>query len=265
VLRPEEFRRICDLLYGLCRIRLQEGKEPLVQARLWRRVRNLGMLDFSEYLAFVESPAGRDERSALVDALTTNKTSFFREAEHFDFLRRLLPTGRRSSLRIWSAGCSSGQEPYTLAIVLREVLAAADLRDARILATDISAPVLARAREGLYDEDEVQGLTPGQLSRWFTPVREGAAKRHRVSEELRSLVRFARLNLMEPWPMRGPFDAIFCRNVMIYFDRETQQQLIQGFEGLLRPGGHLFVGHAESLTGRSAGLTYVQPAVYRRA
>ncbi len=265
-LSPSEFRRVCDLLYKVCRISLGEGKQPLVKARLWKRIRSLGMQGYAEYFAFVESREGTQELLSMVDALTTNKTSFFREAHHFDFLKEELPehfqTGKR--LRIWSAGCSSGQEPYTLAIVLQEALTPAQRSDTLILATDISQRILTAAREGVYDDEEVDGVSPPQLRRWFTSGRVGAKAQHRVNDELRRMIRFARLNLMEPWTMRGPFDFVFCRNVMIYFDRPTQEHLVRRFYGLLRPGGCLLVGHSESLIGRVEEFTYVRPAVYRK-
>jgi chemotaxis protein methyltransferase CheR len=265
-LTSAEFRRVGDLLYKVARITLGEGKQALVRARLWKRVRALGLSGYAEYLAFVESGAGKTELRSMIDALTTNKTSFFREVQHFEFLREELPEHARTGnrLRIWSAGCSSGQEPYTLAIVLQEVLTPAQRADALILATDISQPILAAARSGVYDDDEVDGVSPAQLRRWFAASRTGVRTQYRVSDDLRTMVRFARLNLMEPWPMKGPFDFIFCRNVMIYFDRPTQEKLVRGFHGVLRPGGCLLVGHSESLTGRVEGLTYVRPAVYRK-
>ncbi len=261
-----EARRVSDLLYKVCRISLGEGKQPLVKARLWKRIRALGMHGYSEYLDFVESRAGQTELLAMVDALTTNKTSFFRESQHFDFLREELGRHFKNGLRlrIWSAGCSSGQEPYTLAIVLQETLKPGQLADTRILATDISQKILAAARLGVYDDEEVDGISPAQLRRWFASTREGDQARHRVNDELRRIIRFARLNLMEPWPMRGPFDYIFCRNVMIYFDRPTREDLVRRFQDLLRPGGCLLLGHSESLTGHMQGFTYVCPAVYRK-
>jgi chemotaxis protein methyltransferase CheR len=265
-LTPPEFRRVCDLLYKVCRITLGEGKQPLVKARLWKRIRSLGMQTYTEYFTFVEGREGRQELLSMVDALTTNKTSFFREAAHFDFLREELKTHFKtaSRLRIWCAGCSSGQEPYTLAIVLQEALTPAQRSGTLILATDISSRILMAAREGVYDDEEVDGVSPQQLHRWFGTEPGGAKVQHRVNDELRRMIRFARLNLMESWSMRGPFDFIFCRNVMIYFDRPTQENLVRRFYGLLRPGGFLLVGHSESLTGRVEGLTYVRPAVYRK-
>lgn len=265
-LSPAEFQRVCEILYRVCRITLGEGKQPLVKARLWKRIRSLGMQGYTEYFTFVESREGKQELLSMVDALTTNKTSFFREAQHFDFLKEELPAHFKTAkrLRIWCAGCSSGQEPYTLAIVLQEALTPAQRSDTLILATDISSRILTAAREGVYDDEEVAGVSPQQLRRWFVPGGNGAKTEHRVNDELRRMIRFARLNLMEPWSMRGPFDFIFCRNVMIYFDRPTQENLVRRFQELLRPGGCLLVGHSESLTGRIEGLSYVRPAVYRK-
>lgn len=265
-LTDRQFRRICGLLYDVARISLQDGKQPLVRSRLSKRVRGLGLSGFEQYLALVEGPNGAAELAAMVDALTTNKTSFFREAQHFDFLARDLAEHFRirKQLRVWSAGCSTGQEPYTLAMVLHETLTADQLRETLILATDIAAPVLARARAGVYGADELDGLDPARRDRWFSREASGGNETFHVREPLRRIIRFARLNLMESWPMQGPFDYIFCRNVMIYFDRETQQRLVARFRALLRDGGCLLVGHAESLSGRAEGLTYVVPAVYRR-
>jgi chemotaxis protein methyltransferase CheR len=205
----------------------------------------------------------------MVDILTTNKTNFFRELPHFAFLRdNVLPQfkGADRPLRIWSAGCSSGEEPYSLAILIREEFGSRGNRDVRILGTDLSMRALARAREGAYDEGQMDGVPPALRSRYFSRVHkaEAGAARYQVRPEVRSLVSLAPLNLMEGWPMKGPFDVIMCRNVMIYFDRKTREQLIQRFSQLLPPGGHLLVGHSESLNGLAHDLTYVQPAVYRK-
>lgn len=265
-LTPAQFRRITDLLYSICGIQMKEGKEPLVKARLWKRVKNLGLESFKEYVDLVQGPSGRDELLQMVDVLTTNKTSFFREAQHFEFLRDCLRGEFRGNrkLRIWCAGCSTGQEPYTLAITLLKDMAENSRNDVRILATDISNRVLETAKAGVYEPDNFVGVDPSIMKRHFTPHTEGGMKAYRVTDQLRSLVSFARLNLMEGWPMKGPFDFIFCRNVMIYFDKETQERLVGRFRDILMPGGYLFVGHSESLTGRVEGFSYVQPAVYRR-
>jgi len=259
-LSADEFRAIGALAYDVAGIVLPPGKEGLVRARLARRLRALGAASYDEYLDLVRDPAG-DELSAMIDALTTNKTEFFRERAHFDFLaREVLPTLGTGPLRVWSAGCSTGEEPYTLAMVLRDALPDLGLRDVRVLGTDVSRRVLAHAKAGVYADAAARALPQDVRRRHFVRHPDG----WQVNGPLRALVTFARLNLMASWPMRGPFHAIFCRNVMIYFDRATQQRLVERFTALLAPGGHLFVGHAESLTAIDHDLTYVQPAVYRR-
>jgi len=260
-----QFTSISELAHRACGINLQTGKEGLVKTRLAKRLQTVGASDFGAYLEYLQRDSSGAEMVAMLDALTTNKTSFFRENQHFDYLRReVLPplVGSSSPLRIWSAGCSTGEEPYTLALLLHEAVPNLKQRSVRILATDISTRVLAKAREGVYDETVVRDIPPHLLGKHFSCVRTSPPRTFRVSDELQSLVRFARLNLMEPWPMRGPFDLIFCRNVMIYFDRPTKQRLVQRYWELLRPGGHLFVGHAESLTPLEHRFSYIQPAVY---
>ncbi len=263
-LTPAQFETISRLLYQLCGIDLRQGKEGLVQARLAKRLRALGLADYDDYIAYVRRDASGRELVTMIDVLTTNKTSFFREPRHFDFLcQHVVPQLRaRSRGRIWSAGCSSGEEPYTIALVLRETLPDLDRLDIKILATDISTPVLARAREATYEQDALAGLPSTLVHRYFTCVKPTPPRLYRVNDNVRALVRLARLNLMEPWPMKGPFDVIFCRNVVIYFDKPTQQKLVRRFWKLLRPGGFLFVGHSESLTTASHEFRYVQPAVY---
>jgi chemotaxis protein methyltransferase CheR len=258
-LSPRQFREIRDLVHRVCGIDLQDGKEGLVRTRLQRRQRELGLASLGEYLARIEADASGRELAELVEALTTNKTGFFRESRHFDYLQREVLPGTRGPMSFWSAGCSTGEEPYTLGMLIRAEIP--DARGVRILATDISARVLDRARAGLYTAEQL-GVVPEPLRRRFTAPGEDG--HHRIAPEVRRLVRFARLNLMDPWPMRGPFAVFFCRYVMIYFDRATQERLVRRFSALLAPGGHLFVGHSESLTAISHGLRYVQPAIYRK-
>ncbi len=264
-LTDEDFRRVAELTRQTAGINLQQGKEGLVRARLSRRLRALGLTSFGDYLSLVSSSSSSAELKEMVDALTTNKTSFFREPQHFDYLRQtLLPAhvAAGTAPRIWSAGCSTGEEPVTLAVVLHECLPETLLFRSRILATDISARVLDRAREARYPAEQLAELPRDMVRRHFVPAPGGAT--WQVAGQLRRMIHFARLNLMGEWPMRGPFDAIFCRNVMIYFDKPTQARLVRRFWDMLSPDGYLFVGHSESLTGLDHAFDYVQPAVYRK-
>ncbi len=263
------FDRISALMYRISGVNLTDGKRELVRARIGKRLRTLGWDTYREYVDYVESEEGQEELGRMVDILTTNKTSFFRELPHFVFLREeILPafSGSGGSLRIWSAGCSSGEEPYSLALLIRQTVKDMVGRDVRILGTDLSRRALARAREGIYAEGQMEGIPARLRSLGFESFRDeltGEA-RYRVRKEVRDMVTLAPLNLMGPWPMRGPFEVILCRNVMIYFDRTTRERLVQRFAALLPPGGHLMVGHSESLNGLAHGLKYVQPAVYRK-
>lgn len=265
VLTTAQFQRIRDIVSPICGIELYPGKEELVRSRLTRRLRVLGLDTFDAYIAHIERDTSGREVAIMIDALTTNKTAFFREVPHFDFLRdHTLPAlrARGGAVRIWSAGCSSGEEPYSIAMLACEAYPEPARSGVRVLATDISRRMLDRARAAVYDAEAVRGV-PGDLMARYVTMSGGAASRsYGVADAVRALVRIARLNLMDAWPMRGPFDVIFCRNVMIYFDRSTQQRLVQRFWSLLAPGGHLFVGHAESLTGLSHEFSYVRPAVY---
>jgi chemotaxis protein methyltransferase CheR len=262
-LTSAQFTRITDLLYEHAGIRMREGKEGLVRARLAKRLRKLGLQDFDAYLNFVLNEKSRTEFAEMIDALTTNKTSFLREVSHFDFLRDQVFPELKGPVRIWSAGCSTGEEPYTLAMLANESYGAETSRRVKILATDISHRVLAQAKAGQYPAETMADVPSAWMQKYWTKKQDDAGRP--VSEAgpaLRSLVQFAKLNLMEKWPMQGPFDAILCRNVMIYFEKGTQQQLVERYWALLRPGGHLFVGHSESLTGLTHRFRYVQPAVY---
>jgi chemotaxis protein methyltransferase CheR len=261
-LSPAQFERITEMLHAHAGIRMREGKEGLVRARLTKRLRTLGLADFAQYLQYLEQDKSRQEFTEMVDVLTTNKTSFFREASHFDFLREDVFPTLRGPVRLWSAGCSSGEEPYTLAMLCREGLTDIATRDVKILATDISHRVLATAKAGVYPADQMQDVPPAWLQSYWTRRDLNGRLAYAAGRPLTSLIAFAKLNLMARWPMKGPFDAIFCRNVMIYFDKATQQQLIDRYYALLRPGGHLFVGHSESLTGLTHQFRYVQPACY---
>lgn len=264
-LTADQFRVISEMVYRFCGIHLKAGKESLVRARIMKRLRALGIESFDAYLQLIESPGGQGELRQMIDVMTTNKTSFFREPAHFDFLvEEVLPSFRTERLRFWSAACSSGEEPYTLAMVLLEHLPGCSGRDIRILATDISRPVMAKAERGRYPEKDILDVPATYLHKYFTVRQSAEGKVYQVKPAVRSMASFACLNLLEPWPMRGPFQVIFCRNVMIYFDRQTQERIVQRFHELIEPGGYLFVGHSEGLSGVRHGFKYIRPAVYRK-
>ena len=260
-LSAADFTRVRRIAYERAGLAIPLGKEGLVRSRVSKRLRERRMPTFHAYLDAVEHESG-DEMVKLIDLLTTNKTDFFREQAHFDFLTNtIVPTvmARGTPLRIWSAGCSTGEEPYTISMVLREQLPAR--YDFRILATDISTRVVAAAKQGVYTAQQLGDVSSARRSKWFTPTPDGGAS---VLPELRTPISFAHLNLMASWAMSGPFDVIFCRNVMIYFDKPTVTKLVSRFYDLLAPGGHLFIGHSESLTAIEHRYRYVQPAVYAK-
>jgi len=266
-----QFDKISTLVYRVSGIDLHEGKEELIKARLLKRLRHLRISDFEGYLKYLERDKSGTEIGTMVDFLTTNKTNFFRESKHLDFLKdEILPGLSEGPIRIWSAGCSSGEEPYSIAIILTETIPAVELKDVKILATDISDRMIERARRAVYDEESIKTLPPQMRHKYFikADVKPHQGRSHgskyTVIPQLHSLVSFAKLNLMDEWPMRGLFDIIFCRNVMIYFDKPTQEKLIGRFWSMLREGGYLFVGHSESLTFLAHDFHYLKPAVYQK-
>ena len=262
-LAPRDFEQIRQLAYRTFGLDLKPGKEELVSARLRKLVRQGGFLSFDSYYRSVVADTTGVSLAAMIDALATNHTSFLREPDHFEFLRReVLPSlAPRRSLEFWSAACSTGEEVWTLASLLTEVLPGGGHR---IHASDISQKALAFAERGQYPRERCQGLPAEWLSRYF--VGEGHPPQSwRVLPALRNMATFRRLNLIDPYSWRQPFPVIFCRNVMIYFDRATQERVIAKLTECLEPGGYLFVGHAESLTRVSHSLEYVRPAVYRKA
>ncbi len=278
---PREFRferhhfdQIARLLHQLAGIALASHKVEMVYARLARRLRDLRLPDFDAYCALLESEEGAGEIGFLVNALTTNLTSFYREAHHFEFLEHtVLPDLRarhvgtpKPRLRIWSAGCSSGPEPYSIAMVLAATLGA-DLRrwNARILATDIDTHMVDTAKRGVYQLDAASGIPPAIRARYTQPATLNGEPAVAMSEELKRLITVKPLNLLEHWPMSGPFDAIFCRNVLIYFDRQGRTQVIESFSRMLGSGGYLFLGHSESLYGVSNSFRQAGPTIYRKA
>jgi len=264
-LSEKQFRHISNTVYKVSGIDLHQGKEELVKARLLKRLRSLRLGNFEHYLQYLEQDQSGRETQAMVDVLTTNKTNFFRESEHLDFLRTdILPKLNQEKIRIWSAGCSSGEEPYSIAITLSEALSDMGKTDLKILGTDISDRMLDRARQGVYEQELLKTLPPQIAGRYFDLHPGKSARLYQVNSRIQSLVSFARLNLMEEWPMAGPFDVIFCRNVMIYFDKPTQERLVRRFWPLIKEGGYLMVGHSESLTFLSHEYRYVRPAVYQK-
>jgi chemotaxis protein methyltransferase CheR len=264
-LSEADYERISDLVYRHCGINLHEGKRDLVRARIFKRLRATESGSVVEYVKRMESDATGQEFHHLIDAISTNLTSFFRENGHFTFLReKLLPDlvkRKKSSsprIRAWSAACSTGEEAYSLGMTLLDVLGSG--WNTKLLATDISRTVLATAKAGRYDKNRLASVPGALKSRFFMPTDE--KEKFQASAELSGIIQFSYLNLMDRWPFSGPFDFIFCRNVMIYFDKETQQRLIQRFWDCLASGGMLFTGHSESLTGVTHRFNYVQPTIY---
>jgi chemotaxis protein methyltransferase CheR len=269
-MRESEFDFIRNLVYERSRISLSADKRELVSARLGKRLRATNLPTVGEYCRLLQSPGAESELANLIDAISTNHTFFFRENAHFEFLRQtVLPEMRARAakerwprLHVWSAACSSGEEPYSLAITLADSLAGWPWH---IEATDISHRVLEKARAGIYRDETVGRLPKATIQTHFQRGFGPQDGNFRVKAALRGQVEFRHLNLLEGEPpFREPFQVIFCRNVMIYFDRPTQEELVNKLSRQLVPGGYLFVGHAESLTAIHHSLQSVRPAVYRR-
>lgn len=263
----KNFDDIRNFVFKNAGISLSEAKRELVYSRLARRLRQLDLTDFNIYCKLLEDENG-GEFVHCINAITTNLTFFFREPHHFDYLAdhvipEIIEKSSANKIRIWSAGCSTGEEPYTLAMVLKENTPAES--DIKILATDLDSNVVAHAVAGIYTDDRVKGLTPNRLQRWFKKgkgERQGLVK---VSKELQAIIRFRQLNLMHAWPMKGPFDIIFCRNVVIYFSKDTQKVLFDRYADILAPNGYLFIGHSESLFKTTERFKKVSPSsVYQR-
>lgn len=257
------FRQLCEIAYEKAGITLGPSKEALVEARVGKRLRALGLQSEKEYLVKLQEDVTGEEIVQFLDVISTNHTSFFREPDHFELLRKVVGEWRQAGmqkLRVWSAASSTGEEPYTIAFVLDEILESSNV-DWRILATDISTRVLKVAESGAFLEHKLESLGRSERLRYF----ERGAKRDElvVKQYIRDRIAFRRLNLVTPpYPMRGPFDIIFCRNVMIYFDQRVRQTVIGAMERLLRPGGYLLIGHAEALSGVNVGLRMLRPSVF---
>lgn len=263
----KEFGLFRTLIYDESGISLSPQKQSLLESRLSKRLRELGCETFLQYYDRVTGDSTREEFTRMLDLISTNKTDFFREPKHFDFLRdvilpELIPQKR---IRIWSSACSTGEEPYTIAITLFENVQNPLEWDFKILASDLSTRVLARAASGIYDEDRVRDIPPGMLRRHFLRGRGDSRGCFKVKPHLASMIRFRRLNLMDDdFPIKNPLNLIFCRNVMIYFDRPTQETLVNKFHRYLKPGGYLFIGHSESLQWISHSFKCLAPTIYQR-
>lgn len=273
-LTDQEYREIARFVHQTAGINLLDGKKELMRTRLSKRIRALEFNNFKTYFKYVMNDRTGEEIVFLLDALATNLTSFFREPQHFHFMakellpelekRRRVRNSRR--LRIWSAACSSGEEPYTIAmVVLDKNPYFSQGGDFKILATDLSTKVLNIARQGLYGPERVKDIPAHLLQKHFTKVDGGRGeKMYQVSEQMRDIIAFRRFNLMDPLPFKGPLDLIFCRNVMIYFDKDTIAALVDKYYRVLDHGGYLFIGHSESLSGFKHPFKYVAPCIYMK-
>lgn len=270
-LTDELFRKIAKYVYEKCRINLTDKKRELVKARLGKVIRTRGFANFHAYYDYMLQDETGEALREVMNAVSTNLTSFFREDKHFQYmdttmLPELIAQKRaqgRTRLRGWSAGCSSGEEIYTIAITLAEAFGDWSGWDIRLLASDIDTEVVAHGARGIYAEKRIETVPKPLLRKYFSPAQTPGY--WAVSPKLRQIIAFRHLNLMNPWPFKGRFDFIFCRNVMIYFDRETQESLVNRFYQALEPGGHLFIGHSEGLSGVKHQFKYVLPTVYRKS
>ena len=258
------FRRLSDLVYRHSGIVLPEEKLPLLVNRLGKRMRALGLKDEREYLEIVEVEQDPDELIAFIDVISTNTTKFFREPEHFEVLHDLLTQKAKTAeeIRLWCAASSSGEEPYTLAMTVAET-PSVQKSQFRMLATDICMKVLREASNGRYSEKRIQDVPSGFLRKYFSHEKINGDKFYRVSPELREMILFKKFNLSSfPYPLKGPFQFIFCRNVMIYFDVSLRQKIIDAFYEVLAPGGYLFIGHSENLLGIKHNLKTLKASIF---
>ncbi len=274
ILSNEEFELFRRLIYDSSGINLTSSKKELVKARLSKRLTKVGIDSFKDYYKYVtKTEKTGEELIHLIDSISTNKTDFFREKKHFDFLNTsLLPSlisskakARIKKLRIWCAAASSGEEPYTLAMTVFNHLKPNTGWDVKILATDISTRILQKAINGIYRKELLNDIPPGTISAHFSSVLYENTNCYKVKNHLRDIITFRRFNLMtHEFPFKNPFDFIFCRNVMIYFDPETQKKLVSKFYDCLTKNGYLFIGHSETLSKNNNGFKYIQPAVYQK-
>jgi chemotaxis protein methyltransferase CheR len=266
----DDFNSLRALVREVTGITLADSKRELVYGRLSRRLRVLGLPSFRDYRNLLASDAGRGEISEFTNAVTTNLTSFFRESHHFDYLRDQILRPRQADprasrrLRIWSAGCSTGEEPYSTAMTIAETIPDWQKWDIKILATDLDSEVLARGQGRVYKEDRVKGMNTRRVATFFRESAGPSGKQYTVNADIASMISFRQLNLMHPLPMKGPLDVIFCRNVVIYFDKDTQRELFARMARTQQDGATMFLGHSESLFKVSEAWTLIGKTIYRR-
>lgn len=268
LLTDKDFKTIAEMVREKTGIVLAEHKKQMVYARLAKRLRQMKMQSFTQYIDFLNSPSAGDELVNFVNAITTNLTSFFRESHHFDHLgqqlKKIAASGQRR-IRIWSAGCSAGPEPYSIAMTAMENIPNISSLDFKILATDIDTNMVATAARGEYEEKMADGISPALAAKYTRQKIDGRNRPiWQMNETLKSLISFKQLNLLEDWPMKGPFDIIFCRNVVIYFDKDTQRVLFDRYADMVKDRGWLYIGHSESLSGVCDRFRLEGKTVYQR-
>lgn len=260
-----DYRYISQTVYNECGIVLGEQKKDMVYSRLARRIRSLKLVNFAQYIDYLKANLDT-EFGEFINAITTNLTSFFREPHHFDFLKDTVFAEMKKNhqldkrVRIWSAGCSTGMEPYSIAMTLGNKFPAS--WDFKILATDLDTNVLTTAKAGVYQSQSVTGIDDGLKQNYFLHDQQG--DRYKVKNSLKSFITFKQLNLLEKWPMKGPFDVIFCRNVVIYFDLETKNKLFERYAQMLRPNGYLILGHSETMSREVTCFKAVGRTIYQK-
>ena len=263
VLHEKEFTQFCDLIYRIAGITLSSSKKPLVTSRLAKRLAHFGLRSYGEYFKMITAIDGKAELQMTVDLLTTNETHFFREPKHFDFLRQHILPARKSgkTFRIWSAACSSGEEPYSIAMLLDDVLGVAPWE---IVASDLNMKVLEMARRGHYSMERMSEIPQNYLTKYCLKGIGSQDGTLLIERKLRERIQFKQHNLNEAPPQLAEFDGIFLRNVKIYFDQNTRRQVVSRLLTLLRPGGYFFVGHSETLNGINEEVRLVQPSIYQK-
>jgi chemotaxis protein methyltransferase CheR len=264
-LTDSQYNKLSNLIYTTAGINLGDNKKELVHARLCKVMRKRKISGFKEYIKILENDKSGNELVSLLDSIATNVTHFFREEKHFHFLiENISDKGYNGGLRIWSAGCSSGEEPYSIAITLFEHILNQASPLPTIVATDISTKILSRAMQGVYPMKAVQKMDKSMLKKYFLKgknTNDGVVK---IKKEVSRIVSFERVNLIENFNFNAKFDVIFCRNVMIYFDSKTREQIVRKFYDALNPGGYFIIGHSESLNGLNHPFNYVKPTIYRK-